>query len=655
MTRGRKPVPAPEPAHPGARPGVDAVIPERPAAGGDPGLFGHHADYLRERAVNPGVAKERGYSSTALPGWLRGEGFSHAAAQLVPGLVIPVRDFTGAVRLHQYRPDRPRESGGKLVKVETPHKARLVVDVPLRVVNKVRAPGAPLWVTESPVKADAAVSAGLVAVGILGVWGWRGRNSRDGKTTLADWDEFALDGRAVYLVPDSDVATNAKVADAVTRLGGVLGARGADVRYVILPPAGDGSKVGLDDWLARNGADPAGLLVLADDEPPTPPRATPRAAAAPRPLGPPTSEPAALLAELHDWLCCYVAFPSPHAAVAVTLWIVHTHLVACFDATGRLVLLSPEPECGKTRALELAELTCAGAEMLSDASGAYLFRRIGSADAGPVTLLLDEADAIWKRKGDDNAEAIRSIINAGHRKGASVGRADNHGAALTRYPVYAPAAIAAKGDPLPDTIMSRALVIHMRRRAPGQVLSHYRQRITRPEGEALRDQLAAWAASVAARVGDPWPAMPDGVNDRPADVWEPLLTVADLAGGDWPERAREACTAFVTGAQDDTQTTTGTRLLTALRDLFYADKSTLDGPATDMFSADILRALNGQEEAPWGRWNDGKGINPSDLARSLRPYGVRSKSLRVGERTGKGYARADLEDTWSRYVAKHGF
>ena len=140
------------------------------------------------------------------------------------------------------------------------------------------------------------------------------------------------------------------------------------------------------------------------------------------------------------------------------------------------MLLSPEPECGKTRVLELAELACAGAEMLNDASAAYLFRRIGSEDAGPVTLLLDECDAIWKR-----ASPMSPPRRSAHRqRGAPQGRHGRPGGdeqprrQAPAVPVYAPAALAAKGDPLPDTIMSRAVVVRMRRRAPGQEVRRYR-------------------------------------------------------------------------------------------------------------------------------------------------------------------------------------
>ena len=169
------------------------------------------------------------------------------------------------------------------------------------------------------------------------------------------------------------------------------------------------------------------------------------------------------------------------------------------------------------------ELLCAESETLSDASAAYLFRRIG---AGPVTILLDEADAIWKRgKADETAKALRSVINSGHRRTATVGRVEMNGQAakLVRFPVYAPAALAAIGT-LPDTIMDRAVVIPMRRREADETVREYRELATRPEGEALRDELVKWAEQVQEKVGAP---RPDRIGElsvrgyRLADLIEP--------------------------------------------------------------------------------------------------------------------------------------
>lgn len=348
---------------------------------------------------------------------------------------------------------------------------------------------------------------------------------------------------------------------------------------------------------------------------------------------------AALLDELHDWLRGYVSFGSRAASIAVTLWAAHTHLVAEFDSTPRLALLSPEKQCGKSRVLELLELVCAGAETLSDASAPYLYRRIG---AGPVTILIDEADAIWTRKGDENAEAQRSIVNAGHRKSARVGRVEMNGktAELRRFSVYAPAALAGVGDCLPDTIMDRAVIVRMRRRAPDETIWSYRERVVRPEGEALAARLAEWATSVADKVGNPWPDMPAGVADRPADVWEPLLSVAELAGGDWPTLAAGACTEFVNGARDDTDSL-GTRLLADLRRIF--------GDAQAVSTDTILNELHKIDEAPWADWY-GRKFGARDLSKMLKPYGARPKVVRRGEDTHRGYRAADLHDAWSRYL-----
>ncbi len=68
-----------------------------------------------------------------------------------------------------------------------------------------------------------------------------------------------------------------------------------------------------------------------------------------------------------------------------------------------------------------------------------------------------------------------------------------------------------------------------------------------------------------------WPDMPDGIEDRNADVWEPLLAVADLAGGDWPKRARVAAVTLVTAAADQKQRL-GIQLLADLRTVFGDDE-----------------------------------------------------------------------------------
>lgn len=228
-------------------------------------IFPQHARLLEGSAISPEAARDRGYVSVDTKKRLASAGFK-PYQQRTPGLLIPVHDTSGAVALWQYRPDKPRENrSGKLVKYETPGGSRMVMDVPPRIRAALGDPKVPLWVTEGVRKADAAVSAGLTCVALLGVWNWKGTNTLGGKTALPAWHDIALNGRRVYVAYDSDVMTNPKVHAALADIGGYLAYKGADVRYIYLPAAGD-AKVGLDDYLAAGGS-ADDLLTSATPEP----------------------------------------------------------------------------------------------------------------------------------------------------------------------------------------------------------------------------------------------------------------------------------------------------------------------------------------------------------------------------------------------------
>ena len=106
----------------------------------------------------------------------------------------------------------------------------------------------------------------------------------------------------------------------------------------------------------------------------------------------------------------------------------------------------------------------------------------------------------------------------------------------------------------------------MRRRAPTEHVEPYRRRIHAPEGHAIRDRLAAWAAQIRPTL-DSYPLMPDGITDRNADVWEALLAIADAAGGHWPARGRVSAVALVADAMSGTPSL-GVRLLGDLQTIF---------------------------------------------------------------------------------------
>ena len=349
--------------------------------------------------------------------------------------------------------------------------------------------------------------------------------------------------------------------------------------------------------------------------------------------------PAHPLGAVRDFIARFVAFPSKSTLDAVALWAAHAHLVHVGENSPRLALLSPEPGSGKTRTLEILELLVPRPMAVLNASAPPIFRSIGS-DTRP-TLLFDEVDAIFGgRPGkDDPAQDLRALLNSGHRKGASIPRCVGPRHDVEFFPTFAAVALAGLGD-LPDTLMSRSVIIRMRRRAPGEHVEPFRRRLHEPAGSELQEQLAAWAQSVADRVRDAWPEMPDGITDRPADVWEPLLAVADAAGGHWPEKARLACVELAKVAENR-DASLGVKLLADLREVF-ADSDALHTEA-------ILEGLHKQDESPW---NDlrGKPLDPRGLARRLRQYGVGSVDVKLADVNRKGYRREHLWDTWTRYL-----
>jgi len=175
----------------------------------------------------------------------------------------------------------------------------------------------------------------------------------------------------------------------------------------------------------------------------------------------------------------------------------------------------------------------------TNVSPAYLYRKCGG-EGGPPTILFDEIDAIFGPKAREH-EDVRSFLNSGHRRGATFGRCVIYGKRVETEDVQSFAAVALAGlGWLPDSIMTRSVVIRMRRRAPNEHIEAFRHRTHAPFGRNLFLRLEDWAAASAGHAEAARSEMPSGIEDRTADVWEPLLAVADLAGGEWPELARKA-------------------------------------------------------------------------------------------------------------------
>jgi hypothetical protein len=349
---------------------------------------------------------------------------------------------------------------------------------------------------------------------------------------------------------------------------------------------------------------------------------------------------AEILNSVEAFLSRFVCYPNEQARVAHVLWIGHAHLMDRWECTPRLAFLSPEAACGKSRALEITELLVPRPVVAVNATPAYLFRKVSDPEGLP-TILFDEIDTVFGPKAKENEE-VRGIINAGHRKGAMAGRCVIRGREVMteELPAYCAIAVAGIGS-LPDTILTRSVIVRMRRRSPAEEVQAYRRRLHAPEGAAIKLKLEAWSNVIAPTIGETFPEMPEGVEDRNADCWEPLLSVADLAGKAWPDRARVAAVALVADLAGGMAASLGVRLLSDLYPLFANRLS--------VSTEELISSLCRLEEAPWSDLR-GRPIDARKLANLLRPYGVHSRSIRDGTAIVRGYYVEDLSDAWVRYA-----
>ncbi|MDH6123178.1 DUF3631 domain-containing protein [Kitasatospora sp. GP82] len=346
-----------------------------------------------------------------------------------------------------------------------------------------------------------------------------------------------------------------------------------------------------------------------------------------------------LLAQLKALIARFVILPSEEALDAATLWVAATHLQTAWQHAPRLAVVGPAKRCGKSRLLDVLTETVHKPVITVNSTPAAVFRSI---TAEPPTLLVDEADTIFGTpKMAEKNEEMRGLLNAGHQKDRPVLRVVGNDHTPHAFPTFAMAAIAGIGD-LPDTIMDRSIVIRMRRRAEGERVSPYRTKRDSPALHEIRAKLALWTKPLAEKAELLEPDLP--VEDRAADTWEPLVIIADLAGGPWPRLARQACARMVASeAQAEEENPSGARILADIRRIFVGS-----GDPDSLSTDHLLIALNNDHEAPWAEHGRG-GLTPRGLGAMLRDYGISSGNVRVGDTQRKGYTRNKFADAWRRY------
>jgi hypothetical protein len=299
---------------------------------------------------------------------------------------------------------------------------------------------------------------------------------------------------------------------------------------------------------------------------------------------------AELLAELASLLDRHIILPD-HAAETLALWCLHTYAFELREVGTYIGIESPEKRCGKT--------------------------------------------------------TLRGILNAGyHRDSAYVLRVapgqepgDEPGLRLGRFSCWCPKAISLIGR-LPDTLADRCIVIRMHRKRPNEICERLRGLRT----EDLRRKCARFALDNADRIAAITPEVPPLLHDRAGDVWEPLLALAEVAGGDWPAHARDAAVALTLNGQERHP------IATLLFDIFTVSAGK---EQNQVFSRDLVFALARRGDRPWKSICPRKELTEAWLADCLRPYGIKPKTIRMGDAVGRGYDCEEFLQAASRYIPKN--
>ena len=340
-----------------------------------------------------------------------------------------------------------------------------------------------------------------------------------------------------------------------------------------------------------------------------------------------------LLTEICKTIQRFIVCPD-ETAHAATLWVVMTWFIDVIHVAPFAVITAPEKRCGKSQLLFLLGRLVNRPLSASNITVAALFRSI---DIWQPTLLIDEADTFMREN-----EELRGIINCGHTRDlAKIIRVVGDDFTPTTFSVWGAKAFAGIGY-LPDTIMDRSIKLELRRKSINENVERLRHAETHVF-KTLSSKLARFSKDYSHQILQAKPTLPDSLNDRAQDNWEPLLAIADIAGNEWPRLAMMAATK-ISGENEHYQSIS-IQLLSDIQTIF--ESKLIDKIST----AALINELCHDEEKPWATYNRESPIKPRQVANQLREFGITSSTIRFSkEITAKGYSKLQFTDTFARYL-----
>jgi hypothetical protein len=343
----------------------------------------------------------------------------------------------------------------------------------------------------------------------------------------------------------------------------------------------------------------------------------------------------AILEEACAFLSRFSVLPSRAAGYALVLFAAHCWIYEAFTETPRVHVSALTYGAGKTRVMELTSLLCPNPQMMAKITGPALYHIID--ERHPAPLCLDEADAMFG--AGQRAEDIRGVLNAGYKYNGTVTRVSKGEAC--DFGVFCPVMFAGKGK-LPKSLEDRAFTIMMEQRRAGQEMDRFVPKMHDAMGRRIGLILGAWASKIQGPAGDIiWDEPPGKLADRQVDILTPLYAIAQMAGGEWPERFAEVVEVLILGGVSTDEVSPATELLNAIAAVWPEDAERL---ATHELAALLTDPEHGKLSWPADHAT-------AELNRQMRDMGIAPAPLRINGKVMRGYERADvLGITGTRHV-----
>jgi hypothetical protein len=461
-------------------------------------------------------------------------------------------------------------------------------------------------------------------------WGLTSTCNPGGAGKWVDDYSKVLKGKRVFILQDDD-EPGRKHAQEVARS---VAEYAAEVR--LLPPFQDAKDV--SQWISYGGTEKQ-LRKLVAATPIYDPSGEPPISrdTVSEPTNPtvPLLRGSRLISKLELFFQKRVILPSGLALV-LALWVIGTYLYDIFDCYPYICITSPTKRCGKTLLAELIGLVSARPKSTVNVSEAALFRMI---ETFRPTIIMDESETLANQKSE-RSQFLLSLLNAGHRRNATVIRCVGLSYTPTEFPVFCPKVAIAIGN-LPDTFRDRSIIVAMRRRRKDEQVARYRYREVSQKGNRRAALTSVWAEAHRDEVAGAYEKESlDFLDDREADNWAPLFAIAAIAIPDRLEELKRV--AIRLGAAKnalDVDDSHEIRLLSDIRNVFTSKK------LKRISTRHLISRLQLAEENPW------EELTSYKLARLLRPFGVSSRQLWIGDRNVKGYEHDDFKSVFDSYLS----